>query len=124
MKNLLRINKPVWRVWHDKTGMDPSSTIGAFILKSPETGQDMRVVATSFLGWDHVSISLGQPHECNRCPTWGEMDYVKRLLFHPDEAVMQIHPVESKHVSIHDYCLHLWRPHNVEIPLPPPELVA
>ena len=27
------------------------------------------------------------------------------------------------HVNVHNYCLHLWRPQNVDIPKPPNELV-
>lgn len=70
-------------------------------------------------GWDHVSVSTSR-----RCPTWGEMDAVKRRFFWPDEVVMQLHPAEADHISIHPFCLHLWRPHKINIPLPPKEFVA
>jgi hypothetical protein len=29
-----------------------------------------------------------------------------------------------EHINCHPYCLHLWRPHNVEIPRPPSWMVA
>jgi len=58
-------------------------------------------------GWDHVSVHVaGQ----DRCPTWEEMCYVKRLFFRQDEWVVQYHPAESDYVNAHPTTLHLWRP--------------
>ena len=68
--------------------------------------------------WDHVSVSLA-----GRCPTWEEMCFIKELFFKPDEPAMQLHPVKD-YVNNHPYCLHLWRPLNAEIPLPPALLVG
>jgi hypothetical protein len=65
-------------------------------------------------GWDHVSVSLPR-----RCPTWEEMDFVKRTFFAPDEIAMQLHVAESDHISFHPFCLHLWRHVEHKIPLPP-----
>jgi len=64
--------------------------------------------------WDHVSISRE-----DRTPTWAEMCYIKDMFFEPTECVMQLHPPRSEHINVHDYCLHLWRPTNTEIPKPP-----
>ena len=64
--------------------------------------------------WEHVSVSRQ-----DRTPSWAEMDRVKRLFWDDDETVMQLHVPRSKHVNLHPNCLHLWRPINVEIPLPP-----
>lgn len=74
----------------------------------------LRVLASNGEGWDHVSVSLE-----NRTPTWEEMDFIKRKFFYPEETVMQIHPPEAMHVNLMPYCLHLWRPHKIDIPLPP-----
>ena len=61
--------------WGDHEG-------GFFVVLSPlQKSQNMAVVASIGGGWDQVSVSLG-----NRCPTWREMDYIKRLFFKPDEA--------------------------------------
>ncbi|MGD9638354.1 MAG: hypothetical protein AB7U85_04780 [Alphaproteobacteria bacterium] len=76
------------------------------------------VIASNDLGWDHVSVSLR-----NRCPTWEEMEQVKREFFLPDEMAMQFHVPTNKHINIHKYCLHLWRPHEQDIPLPPKFMV-
>lgn len=79
---------------------------------------ELRVIATSGGGWDHVSVSLE-----DRTPTWAEMDWVKRKFFRPEEVAMQLHVTAENHVNIHPHVLHLWRPHAAEIPLPPKEFV-
>jgi len=71
------------------------------------------------LKWDHVSVSLS-----NRCPTWDEMDFIKRLFFKPEETAFQLHVPDDRHISNHPYCLHLWRPVHLEIPRPPDILVG
>lgn len=91
---------------------------GAFIVPCQITRTLLRVIASAYDDWDHVSVSLE-----NRCPTWEEMEFVKRLFFHPTEAVMQLHPPVSDHVNIHPFCLHLWRPHRQQIPTPPRSMV-
>ena len=99
--------------WGDHEG-------GFFVVQSPlQKSQNMAVVASIGGGWDHVSVSLG-----HRCPTWREMDYIKRLFFKPDEVVIQIHPEEKNHINLCEFCLHLWRPQKQEIPLPPEWMVA
>lgn len=95
------------------------STCGFFLVPSPIDAADMKVLASSGEGWDHVSVSRQ-----NRCPNWMEMDHVKRLFFAEDETAMQLHVPSSDHISVHPYCLHLWRPHNVEIPRPPAFMVG
>ena len=65
-------------------------------------------------GWDHVSISYP-----NRTPDWDEMAKAKEIFFEPEEAAIQIHPVESEYVNLHRHCLHLWRPQKEALPLPP-----
>lgn len=70
-------------------------------------------------GWDHVSVSL-----MKRCPTWEEMDFVKRLFFQPDEIAIQLHVAEREHISFHPFCLHLWRSIDQAIPLPPASFVG
>ena len=89
---------------------------GIFMVPSPiHKGVDLRCIAANDAGWDHVSISPSLP----RTPTWSEMEYIKRLFFKPDETAMQLHVTPADHISIHPYVLHLWRPHDVLIPLPP-----
>lgn len=79
----------------------------------------LKFVASWGMSWDHLSISL--PH---RCPTWDEMDQAKRLFFKREETAMQLHVPPAEHVNCHPHCLHIWRPHGLEIPRPPEMMVA
>jgi hypothetical protein len=92
---------------------------GAFLVLRGRTF--FRVLATSGMGWDHVSVSLS-----DRCPTWDEMEFIKRLFFKDDETVMQLHVPPKDHKCLHPYCLHLWKPHEAtgSIPRPPNALVG
>jgi hypothetical protein len=81
---------------------------------------DMPEAVGSAYAWDHVSVSLPM-----RCPTWEEMETVKRLFFLPDETAMQLHVDTGEHISNHRFCLHIWRPcDGREIPLPPSIMVG
>ena len=94
------------------------ATYGAFVLKHPRTMREFVVIVGDGLGWDHVSVSRKTD-----IPTWDEMCWVKSWFFEDDETVMQLHPAKNDHINIHSKCLHLWRPHEGEIPMPPKEMV-
>lgn len=79
----------------------------------------IRVIVSSGAGWDHVSVSLN-----SRCPTWEEMERVKRMFFKDGECVMQLHPPLADYIDRCKYCLHLWRPQNETIPRPPGWMVG
>ncbi len=70
-------------------------------------------------GWEHVSVSTP-----DRCPTWDEMEWVKRKFWQDGDCVMQLHVPPSEHINCHPHCLHLWRPIGVEIPRPPAHMVG
>jgi hypothetical protein len=96
---------------------------GAFRIPGP-CSRELHVIASSgdeALGilWEHVSVSLP-----NRCPNWPEMCHIKSLFWDDEETVMQLHPPKSRWINNHSYCLHMWRPLNQEIPLPPDETVG
>jgi hypothetical protein len=92
---------------------------GAFEVPSCIDRQSLRIVASTGYGWDHVSVSRR-----NRCPNWAEMEQIKRLFFEATEVAMQLHVPVSEHLSHHPYCLHIWRPQDREIPMPPAIFVA
>ena len=80
-------------------------------------------VGTNEGGYEHVSVSLRRRERreikpVDRCPTWGEMCYIKDLFWKDDEEVIQYHPAKSEYVNLSSYCLHLWRPLLERIPLP------
>ena len=101
---IIRCEHPAYG-WGDVTG-------GFFVLNN------LRIIASSGDGWDHVSVSLP-----NRCPTWDEMCRVKRLFFHDDECVIQYHPPEEDYVNKNEFVLHMWKPHDIKIPMPPVYMV-
>lgn len=93
---------------------------GAFELINGK-GVALLCIAADKLGWEHVSVTvLGQ----KRTPTWEEMNFVKEMFWNPSETVIQLHPPRDQWVNQHDYCLHLWKPVGVEIPLPPTYMVG
>ena len=93
-------------------------TCGVFNVPVLSTGVMLRVIASSE-EWEHVSVSLP-----DRCPTWDEMVYLKRAFFKKDEWAIEFHPPESKNISVHPYCLHLWRSYAGNQPLPPAWMVG
>ena len=90
---------------------------GCFII--PFRSYEFTVIASDGMNWDHVSVSLPK-----RCPNWEEMCYIKSLFWEPDECVIQYHPPEEEYVNNHDNCLHMWKPQNVDIPVPDSLLVG
>lgn len=76
--------------------------------------QTVRVIASDGEGWEHVSVSRD-----DRPPTWDEMCQVKALFWGEEDCVVQYHPPRSEYVNVHPNCLHLWRPADRELPLPP-----
>ena len=57
-------------------------------------------------GFEHLSVSTPI-----QCPTWEQMCKMKDIFWRDDEVCMQ-------------YCLHIWRPINQEIPMPPSIMVG
>ena len=55
----------------------------------------------------------------NRCPTWAEMCIIKDIFFEEAECCVEYHPAKSNYVNIHPNCLHIWKPQNRSIPVPP-----
>lgn len=92
---------------------------GAWVMSSADDQRPLRIIASDGLGWDHVSVSRS-----DRCPTWSEMEQVKRAFFRDNETALQFHVPPSDHRSYHPFCLHLWRPQHAAIPRPNAELVA
>lgn len=88
----------------------------AFFFKTDKSV--LSVIVSWNNGWDHVSVSLP-----NRTPRYEEMKAIKRLCFEPHEWAFELHAPVSNHINIHPNCLHLWRPHNNTIPIPPSWMV-
>lgn len=93
---------------------------GAAIIPNGK-GSELFIIAADGEGWDHVSVTvIGR----DRCPNWEEMCFVKELFWSEEECVIQYHPPASEYVSQHPFCLHLWKPQGIELPLPPKIMVG
>lgn len=105
----------IYRKVHPKLG-DSSDQPDFGYFELPD---GMRIIASSGMGWDHVSCSYE-----TRTPTWDEMVKARDLFFSDEETVIQYHPPKSKYVNRMPYCLHLWRKHDFEMPLPDSKLIG
>ena len=85
-------------------------------------GECIFVIASDGAGWEHVSVSFGAGS--TRTPSWRQMCEVKDIFWDAEDAVMQLHPPASVYIDMHKGCLHLWKPLNTSIPLPPRILVG
>lgn len=87
--------------------------------KPPRRSYLLQVIASDGGGWEHASVSLAY-----RTPTWWEMCHIKTVFWEPEDCVLQYHPPESKYINLHPFCLHLWRPTDIEIPTPPEWMIG
>jgi hypothetical protein len=95
---------------------------GYFKIPHPDLADTwFLVVANNGEYWQHVAVALGG---IPRCPTWEEMCWIKDQFFLEETPVMQLHPPRSQWISNHPYALHLWKPVDAIIPLPPPVMVG
>lgn len=83
--------------------------VGRDYCRTYRSQTGLRVILTASIEgdrkrWLHVSVS----HRGGRLPTWREMCDVKDVFCGLDATAYQVHPPRSKHVSIHQACLHLW----------------
>jgi hypothetical protein len=92
--------------------------MGAFEVQGP-SGAKLRVISSGGQDeWEHVSVSTS-----HRTPNWREMCFVKDAFWREDECVIQYHPPKRDYVNIHPNCLHLWRPMDRDILMPPLEML-
>jgi hypothetical protein len=118
VKNLNDLNQYRDMEWEFRaTGTIGNADGGCF--KVVHDGAELRIMASRGGGWDHISISLA-----DRCPTWEEMEHIRKLFSLPNETWLQFGVPSKEHVNCHPYCLHWWRPLNREVKLPPSEFVG
>ena len=97
---------------------DSIGNAGAFDIKL-RNSQQVFVIASDAMGWEHVSVSRQ-----DRCPTWDEMCQIKAMFWDDEDCVIQFHPARSDYVNNHPNCLHLWRPTDAAMPVPPSIMVG
>lgn len=81
--------------------------------------QQLHFIFSWACGFEHLSVSTP-----TRTPTWDEMCIMKDVFWRDDEECMQLHPKKENYIDNMKYCLHIWRPINQEIPMPPNIMVG
>lgn len=105
----------VKRVHVDPVNQDRFQGCGWLMTKPKRISEAAYVIwGSNEDGWEHVSVSFPK-----RCPTWDEMCIAKDVFWREDEACYQIHPAKVTYINIHNYCLHIWRPKDGVLILPP-----
>jgi hypothetical protein len=91
---------------------------GFFII--PYKNNCYKNIISSYNNWEHLSTSIV---DVNRTPTWDEMCYFKDFFFNEEECLIQYHPAKKDYVNTHPYVLHMWKPIDEEIKMPPKYMV-
>jgi len=108
-----RVNGESFSGWYRLPGPH-----GTTLFAVVANGEDFEEAGLPGEPWEHVSVSTSR-----RCPTWSEMEWVRSLFFEDDETVLQFSVPRAKHINLHPFVLHMWRPTVTTIPLPPKECV-
>lgn len=83
-------------------------------------GSDKALVCfTTVMGWEHLSVSFK-----NKIPSWEVMNEMKEMFFKDYEDAFQYHPTKENYINNNEYTLHIWRPLETNIPIPPSILVG
>lgn len=106
---------------------------GAFVFDSVVPGRRMVAIASDGSSWRESGLD-GEPweHVSIHCysgkkqftPTWIEMCAAKDVFWDTEDVIIQFHPRKSDYVNNHANTLHLWRPTQTILPLPPSETVG
>lgn len=115
-----------YRLKEGTFGSDPSfGNNGIFMVPLNHGTIQALCLASDRKNWEHVSVSLRVKNRViKRCPTWEEMCQIKSIFWSDNDCVVQYHPSKDNYINNHEYCLHLWRPLNSAIPVPPSILVG
>jgi hypothetical protein len=96
---------------------------GAFIIK--KNNELWVIIASDGEGWEHVSVHItDEKKQHDRLPTWDEMCEVKNMFWDKSDCIVQYHPADTEYINVHKHTLHLWRPTNQVIPIPPKEMIG
>lgn len=95
---------------------------GGFFIIPVEDGEAY-VIASNGMGWEHVSVHIIS-ERIIVTPMWEEMCNIKAIFWDKEDCVLQFHPPESEYVNNHPNVLHLWRPIDITVAMPPSILVG
>lgn len=96
----------------------PSVIPSRMIMTIASDGRDWFRSGLKGEPWEHVSVHCYSGKR-QFTPTWVEMCAVKDMFWDEEDAVIQLHPPKSDYVNNHLNTLHLWRPTQTPVLLPP-----
>jgi len=109
---------------------EPGELQGLFDIPIPMQRRDnpitfnIRCIASSGMGWEHVSVVAYDHNGTPFTPFWEIMCKIKDCFWDKSDTVIQYHPAEKDYVNMHPNCLHLWRPTHQSFPIPPSIMVG
>lgn len=81
-----------FRVLH-RRGLGGGYALGIIVSQADYDGDE----------WMHASLSRPA-----RMPDYADLVMLKDAAFGPDRVAYQVFPKVERHISIHEFCLHLW----------------
>lgn len=77
-------------------------------------------IVSDQLGWEHVSCQIvDKRFKHSWIPDYRALQTVKDFFWDYEESVVQYFPAKADHINLHEKVLHLWRPTDAEMPMPP-----
>ena len=92
------------------------------IVYDKKTRTKLNFILSWGAGWEHCSVSITDRYK--RCPSWEQMCFIKDSFWNDDECCVEYHPAKKDYVNNHEYCLHIWKPIDQEIPTPPSLMIG
>ena len=92
------------------------------VIYDKKTRVKLNFIMSWSAGWEHCSVSITDRYK--RCPSWEQMCFIKNSFWNEDECCVEYHPAKKDYVNNHNYCLHIWKPIDKELPTPPSIMVG
>lgn len=92
------------------------------VIYDKKTRVKLNFIMSWGAGWEHCSVSITDRYK--RTPSWEQMCFIKNSFWNEDECCVEYHPAKKDYVNNHEYCLHIWKPIDQEIPTPPSLMVG
>lgn len=92
------------------------------VIYDKKTRVKLNFIMSWGAGWEHCSVSITDRYK--RTPSWEQMCFIKDSFWNEDECCIEYHPAKKDYVNNHEYCLHIWKPIDQEIPTPPSLMIG
>ena len=92
------------------------------VIYDKKTRVKLNFIMSWGAGWEHCSVSITDRYK--RTPSWEQMCFIKDSFWNEDECCIEYHSAKKDYVNNHEYCLHIWKPIDQEIPTPPSLMIG